>query len=302
LKTPKGAVVMLNNELFRPLLVVGGGNMGASMIKGILAQGVVSPNELKVVEPDVQRAEQLRKQLEPCKVYTSLLELQTDSSVLSLGSILFAVKPQVAAAVCIEYASVVTENTLILSCMAGISERSLRSWCFGRSDAGNVIRFMPNLPAQIGKSMTVYHFSENCGTKSDLAPYQHGATDFACQLFESFGKALQVKDEVLLNSATAIAGSGTGYLAYIFEHYVAVAQELGFTYEQASLLVKETVMGAVLLWDERNVLPQQILKEVTSPGGTTAAAVAKFVELHLGESLQIGIKKAFERSKELEDF
>lgn len=269
----------------RSFIVVGGGNMGASMVRGIIRRQLFEPHKIVVVEPSDVRRKELHK----------TLGVETGASVGELqghpGVVLFAVKPQVAQSVCSEYVDILEAETIVLSCMAGITVRNLNDW-LGNGDgkSRSIVRFMPNLPAQVGRSMSVYFASE--------AVSQEGVF-FVQNVLTSFGQALQVQEERLINSATAVAGSGTGYVAYLLEHYIGAAMEVGFTEEEATQLVRESVEGAMALWNERKIDPSVLRKEVTSPGGTTEAAIAVFDELGLGMALRKGVRRAYERAEEL---
>jgi pyrroline-5-carboxylate reductase len=272
----------------KSFVIVGGGNMGASMVRGIIRRQLLKPHEMIVIEPGDDRRKELR----------DTLGIETGSNVdelrgCSVGAVLFAIKPQVAQSVCSEYREFLGAETLVLSCMAGITVKNLNEWLGsvgGADGVRSVIRFMPNLPAQVGRSMSVYYANE--------AVTEQGLS-FVQDVLASFGEALQVQQERLINSATAVAGSGTGYLAYILEHYIGAARDVGFTEEEATLLVRESVEGAMALWSERSVYPSVLRQEVTSPGGTTEAAIAVFDELGLGRALRQGVRRAYERAEEL---
>lgn len=279
----QNAVEKMGNHFMseRSFVVVGGGNMGASMVRGIIRRQLFKQHEIVVIEPGDVRRKELK----------DTLGIETVASAAGLhrrkiGVVLFAVKPQVAKSVCSEYGELIGPETLVLSCMAGITVRNLGDWLGCRS----IVRFMPNLPAQVGRSMSAYYPSEEV-SQEELA--------FVQNVLTSFGEALQVQEERLINSATAVAGSGTGYVAYILEHYIGAAMEVGFTEAEANQLVRESVEGAMALWNDRKVDPAVLRKEVTSPGGTTEAAIAVFDELELGRALRMGVRRAYERAEEL---
>jgi pyrroline-5-carboxylate reductase len=110
---------------------------------------------------------------------------------------------------------------------------------------------------------------------------------------------VKVETEDLVNAATAISGSGTGYVAYFIENMVEAGQALGFSQEQACALVAQTFRGAVNLWEALQVTPAQLRISVTSPGGTTAAAIEVFERLGLGQGIQAGMQAAKQRADEL---
>ena len=118
-------------------------------------------------------------------------------------------------------------------------------------------------------------------------------------IFSSCGTCLQAKDEDAIDAATAISGSGPGYLFYFAEQMTESAKSLGFTEEEAQLLVQKTILGATLLWESQQVSPETLRKQVSSPGGTTLAALNHFQSENVGESIKEGIQHAYLRSKEL---
>jgi pyrroline-5-carboxylate reductase len=267
-------------------VVVGGGNMGASMVRGIIRRQLFKPKEIIVIEPGDSRRKELQDDL-GIETGASFSELRGRE----IGAVLFAVKPQVAEVVCSQYVELVGPETMVLSCMAGITVRNLSDWLGSDVAASrSIVRFMPNLPAQVGRSMSVYYAGEGVS--------QEGLS-FVQNVLTSFGDALRVHEERLINSATAVAGSGTGYVAYILEHYVGAAMDAGFTEIDATHLVRQSIEGAMALWNERKVDPSVLRREVTSPGGTTEAAIAVFDEQGLGKALRNGVRRAYERAEEL---
>jgi pyrroline-5-carboxylate reductase len=279
------------------LVVVGGGNMGASMVQGVIGKGLFDAKEIMVIEPDVVRQKKLSVDLGVCvcgnhREYEALCGTESGIEVL-----LWAIKPQIAEVVVPEYGHLVNKETVILSCMAGIALSKLEAWLDSKRNdeiqknlGWQIVRFMPNLPAQIGHSMSVYYLGSNVSSQGRKL-----AQEFLC----SFGQVLEVVKEELVNSATAVAGSGTGYVAYILENYIVAACELGFTTDEAITLVYESMMGALLLWKHRQIDPAVLRREVTSPGGTTEAAIRVFQEAGLGDILRAGIHQACARALEL---
>jgi pyrroline-5-carboxylate reductase len=270
------------------LLVVGGGNMGASLVGGVLGSGLFAPSAVTIVEPSRDRVAELSRKLAE-QFDSQAVNFVSDVSEVTLTPdvVLLAVKPQIASAVCVDYAPLVAESTLVLSCMAGKTIAFLAS-IFTKTT--HLVRFMPNLPAQIGKSMSVYIAHEATGDSE---------RQFARRFLACSGEVLEVASETLLDAATAVSGSGTGYIAYFLEHMVAQAQKLGFSYEESCTLVAKTMEGAVALWQHSGVSPEELRLAVTSPGGTTAAAIASFDEHGVGLGVQAGMEAAFARSREL---
>ena len=110
---------------------------------------------------------------------------------------------------------------------------------------------------------------------------------------------MEAKNEDAIDAATAISGSGPGYLFYFAEQMVSSANALGFNEEEAQVLVQKTFRGATLLWETKQVAPETLRQQVSSPGGTTLAALNHFQSKNVGESIQEGMRKAYQRAKEL---
>jgi len=258
---------------------VGGGNMGRALAAALIGQGVCLPGDIYVVEPDEERRK--RVALLGCEV--------AEQSSAELGKapvVMLAVKPQQAQIVFAEVRPHLKQTQVVVSIMAGIPLATLRD---GLAHDG-VVRAMPNTPAQVGLGMNVY-IADPSVTGKRLAPVE--------SLLRSAGEVLQVESEDLIDAATAICGSGPAYVFYVAEHWMNAAQSLGFTQEQAAQLVQQTLIGATALWKDAGKTPAVLRQEVTSKGGTTAAALDTFNRCECGKHLQEGIVNAYRRAKEL---
>ena len=200
--------------------------------------------------------------------------------------IILAVKPQIADQLLVMLKGSLDSTNLVISIMAGISLEQIS----GEVYPAKVIRVMPNTPCQIGAGMSVY-----CG--DNHIPYED--FKFTETILNSMGESLRVKNESLINSAIAISGSGPAYLFCLAESLVLGAQSLGFNEDQANLLVSQTLLGSSKLLSLKEKSAQQLRFEVTSPGGTTEAALAVFESNHVKDILLKGFKTAFERAVEL---
>ena len=110
---------------------------------------------------------------------------------------------------------------------------------------------------------------------------------------------MEAKNEDAVDAATAISGSGPGYLFYFAEQMLLTAKEFGFNEEEAHALVQKTYRGATLLWESQRVSPETLRLQVSSPGCTTLAELNHFQSKNVGESIQEGMRKAYRRAKEL---
>jgi pyrroline-5-carboxylate reductase len=152
-----------------------------------------------------------------------------------------------------------------------------------------IIRVMPNTPALIQKGISAIA-AGGTTTPSHM--------DIARTVFEAVGKTMVV-DEQMMDAVTALSGSGPGYLFRIMEHLAAAARKYGFDDKTSLLLVIQTVLGAAHLADESELSLSRLREMVTSPGGTTAAALDFFEEKGLGDIIEGAIDAAYRRSTEL---
>jgi len=170
--------------------------------------------------------------------------------------------------------------------MAGISLAALRAGLAHEA----LVRVMPNTPAQVGLGMNVYH----------AAPAVEDRQLRAVEaLLQASGETLAVASEDAIDAATAISGSGPAYVFYLAEHWMNAALKLGFTSQEAEQLVQQTLIGATALWKEQRVPVATLRAQVTSQGGTTAAAVEHFEQQEVGLHFEGGVERAYRRAKEL---
>lgn len=259
--------------------VIGGGAMGAAIINGIVANGLVRPEQLFLVEPDRSRKALLQEQL----------GIQTMDSVPELAKncwlLVLAVKPQIMPEVLSDLQGVVDSRHLLLSIAAGITLKYLEGWL----PESRIIRVMPNTPARYGRGISAYAPGQ-AATAVDCA-----ATE---QLLTAVGKAVKVS-ESQMDAVTAVSGSGPAYLFYFAEAMIDAAVMLGLTRQQAVMLVVETLGGAVEMLRQSGEHPTVLRNEVTSPAGTTAAALFEMEKGALTGTVMQALMAASRRSKEL---
>jgi pyrroline-5-carboxylate reductase len=258
---------------------IGGGNMGRALAAALIGKGVCLGDEILVVDPDEGARE--RNAALGCAVQEQLDEAISEAPVVVL-----AVKPQTAPDMYGQLRPHLRANQVVVSIMAGITLNGLRTGLGHEA----LVRVMPNTPAQVGLGMNVYH----------AAPaVQAGQLRTVEALLQASGETLAVGDENAIDAATAISGSGPAYVFYVAEHWMAAALKLGFSNEEAEQLVQQTLIGATALWKEQRVPVGTLREQVTSKGGTTAAALEHF-ELHqIGAHFEDGVERAYQRAKEL---
>jgi pyrroline-5-carboxylate reductase len=260
------------------LLLVGAGKMGGAMLEGWIALGI-DPAKIVVLEPSPSR--------ELMKLTARGLRLNPGDGAAEASVLVVAVKPQVADEVVPALASRVGPSNVVVSIMAG---RTLQGLERALPRAG-LIRAMPNLPAAIGRGITVaVPNARVSGRQRDVADRLLGAT----------GTVEWVEDESLLDAVTAVSGSGPAYVFLLAEMLAQAGAAAGLPAELAARLARATVCGAGALMDDSALDPAALRRNVTSPGGTTAAAL----EVLMGNGglrplLERAVIAAARRSREL---
>ncbi len=261
-----------------PLVLVGAGRMGSAMLEGWLGLGL-APNETVVIEPqpspEVQALAARGLSINPTSPRTASV-------------IVIAVKPQVAAAVVSGLGPYVGPGTLVVSVMAGRTIAFLEE-ALPRGAA--VVRAMPNTPAAIGRGMTVA--VPNTAVSADQR-------SLAQALLAAVGQVAWVDDEALMDAVTAVSGSGPAYVFLLAESLARAGIAAGLPAELAATLARATVAGSGELLQHSPLGARTLRENVTSPGGTTAAAL----EVLMGPKgfdglLQEAVLAAACRSREL---
>lgn len=258
---------------------IGGGNMGRALAAALIGKGVCLPEQILVVDPD----DSARSQIEAlgCTAAKAITP-----NVNEAPALLLAVKPQSAPEMYAQLKEHLHSDQVVVSIMAGITIAGIQEGL----DHEAVVRVMPNTPAQVGLGMSVYHAAPAVTSSQ---------RDSVEALFQASGETLAVDSEDAIDAATAVSGSGPAYVFYMAEHWLQAAIDLGFTAEAAEQLVQQTLIGATALWRDQRVPPKTLREQVTSKGGTTAAALESFGENAVGDHFREGVHKAYQRAKEL---
>ncbi len=259
---------------------IGAGAMGTAMISGLLARELVSADCIIASDPHMDKGEKLANDY-GIRFTTDNLEVAKEADVLVL-----AVKPQVLGRVISPLRGRVDNVSLILSIVASVKMRTI----VGQLLNSRVVRSMPNTPAQIGEGMSVWCATDEVEDKQRKQ---------AAALLGALGEQLYVEDERLLDMATALSGSGPAYVFLFMEAMIDAGVRMGFTYRDASKLVLQTLKGASQYAIESGVHLAQLRNQVTSPGGTTAAALYELEKLHFRTAIAEGIWAAYQRAVQL---
>lgn len=259
---------------------VGAGNMAEAICRSLISAVFYKPAQLAAADPAESRTRFFRDEF-------GVFICPTNAAVADQSeNILLAVKPQQVPAVLAEIGPSLGQDQLIISIAAGISTGFIES-ATGKSIP--VVRVMPNTPLMIGAGATVL-------CRGKFATEAH--LNFAKSLFASAGITLTL-EENLLDAVTAVSGSGPAYFFYLIEAMVQAAVELGITRADALALAAQTALGAARMVLETGAEPEELRRRVTSPGGTTQAAVQVLDEAAVKDAVVQAIAAAARRSKEL---
>ncbi len=261
---------------------IGGGAMAEAILKRLLAEDLVQPDQISVAEPVAARRDDLRQR------YNINVEATNKSVVEDARIVVFAIKPQVLDKVLTDLNGRIAPDVLAISIMAGVRISSLRD---GLNHA-RIVRSMPNTPAQVGQGMTVWT-ATTAVTNSDR---EHAQT-----ILESMGKAIFIADEHYLDMATGLSGSGPAFVFLFMEAMIEAGVHIGFSYHDARQLVLQTLEGSLALMRETGSHPADLRNRVTSPAGTTAAGVLELEKRNFRAAIVEAVNAAYLRSKALGD-
>ena len=261
---------------------IGGGNMARALVGGLLRRGW-SAADLRVADPSPAAREHLRDTFPAIQVFGDNLEAVGGASTWVL-----AVKPQQMKPVALALAGAARhDRPLVVSVAAGIRSADLSAWLGPETP---VVRCMPNRPALIGAGITALHG----GPGIDDALRRR-----AQDVLGAVGECVWVEDESLLDPVTAVSGSGPAYVFLLIEMLESAAQAEGIDAPTARKLAVETVLGAARLARESDEGPATLREQVTSPGGTTAAALAVLEGDGIRDTFARAVHAATRRAQQL---
>lgn len=256
--------------------------MGMAFARAFLKFDLVKKEDFLLVEKSEDRTEKLSS-FQP-GVITGVIGPQ----IAEYDLVILSVKPQDFASVSEALKEVITEKQVVLSIMAGITIRIIQNALKHQA----VIRAMPNTPAMLGMGITAYAASPEV---------DFGQLRKIENLINATGRSVFLEDEDQLNAVTALSGSGPAYFFYVVRAMIEVGKQMGFEESVAALLVKQTMLGSYHLINAADKSLDDLIKAVTSKGGTTEAALRQFEAGHLDETLKDGIIAAQLRSAELSE-
>jgi len=261
---------------------IGAGNMAEAILRAVVDNGIIDASKIIVSDPTPERRE----------LFASLGMATTDSNADVTGGaamVMLSVKPQIYPKIAGDLNAIDAARQTVISIMTGISIAKISAAIGADADTARVIRVMPNTPLLAGAGM------------SGVAPGP-GATDadvaLTMKIFGAAGEVVTV-DEPQIDAVTVVSGSGPAYVFYLAEAMATAARELGLSDDVADLLTEQTLVGAAKLLRESDHPPAELRRRVTSPGGTTQAAIEHMESHHVRDTIIKAIHKACARSKEL---
>lgn len=262
------------------LAFVGGGAMGESMIRGVLKAGVVAAEGIAVYDVNRERCDAL--------AVAHGVRIAESERCAAEGAelVVLAVKPQSMANVLQQLRGALAPGQTALSVAAGVPLERLTTGL----DHAAVVRAMPNTPAQVGAGMSVW----TAAPAVDAAGRRRAAA-----VLSGLGRAIEVEDEGYLDMATAVSGSGPGYVFLFLEALTDAGVHVGLPRPVADELARETLIGSGIMARETGSHPAALRNMVTSPGGTTAAGLAALEEGGLRAAVDRAVRAAYERSRAL---
>ena len=262
---------------------IGGGNMAQALISGLVGCGI-KPNLITVADPSSDAREQLAAK----GLNTVDPMADPKSAVIGADIVVLAVKPQMMKVVVSAFADVL-DTQLVISVAAGLSTDLLSNMLGGY---GNIVRAMPNTPSMIQMGATGLYGTDNISAEQK---------QLATAVMEASGLVMWVDDEEHMHAVTAVSGSAPAYMFYFIESMVDGAVALGLDKEQASALAMQTMLGAAKMAMNSNDAPAELRRKVTSPNGTTQAAVESMQANEIGRQIGEAMQACYDRSQALSE-
>lgn len=260
--------------------VIGCGNMATAIVSGCIKNRLF--NKISIYDKNEKQIKNFSK------LFNNIDICQNPQDVLKKSEyILISVKPQNFKELFENISECITKKHILISIAAGISIDKI--YVFATKKNIKVARIMPNTPAMICKGMSGITFNKNVTRDEKIK---------VIKIFESFGRIVKV-NESRMNSITAISGSGPAYIFLFAELMIKAAIDLGFKEKEAETLVFQTFSGSVEMMISSKLKPEMLRRNVTSPKGTTEAAINFMFESKIDEIIKKAILKAKERADEL---
>ncbi|PTV46176.1 pyrroline-5-carboxylate reductase [Acinetobacter oleivorans] len=256
---------------------IGGGNMAQALIGGLISRGL-PPTRITVSDP----VEQIRQLLQEKEVHVTQDNV---AAIQNADVVVLAVKPQVLATVLRPLKGLLSDK-LVISIIAGAEIQTISNLI----DSNRIVRVMPNTPALV-----------QTGAHGIYANDVVGASDreLTSQILAATGLTIWVNSEAQIDAVTAVSGSGPAYFFYLMESMIRAGKNLGLDEKVATALTLQTALGAAQMAITSSNTPSELRKNVTSPNGTTQAALEVFDRAQISQNIQSALAAAQKRSQEL---
>lgn len=252
--------------------------MGEAIVSALLSKGVSSSSEISVSEVVHDRRTYLNQK------HGINVTGAHDEAMAGAEVVITAIKPQSVAAALPDMAASIKPEQLVLSIMAGVKISTLRSGLRHEQ----IVRSMPNTPAQIGEGMTVWTATREV---------TEGQKASARAILRVMGKEVYVDDENMVDMSTAVSGSGPAYFFLFLEALVNAAENIGIPRDMAGQMALQTMLGAGRLVESTGSMPADLRRMVTSPGGTTAEALRVFEEGDFNDLVGRAVDAAYRKAR-----
>lgn len=262
------------------LTLIGGGNMGEAIVSAVLKARLIDATDICVVEQVDSRRQDLSTR------YGVRVSADALSAIADAKALLMAIKPQDFDKLAASLHGRLDVSTTVVSIMAGVTISRLLSGL----GVSAVVRAMPNTPAQVGEGMTVWTATPD--VSSDALVAIRG-------IFASMGREAQVPEERYLDMATAISGSGPAYVFLFIEALIDAGVLMGLTRDLAKTMALQTVLGSAHYAEASANSIAELRNQVTSPGGTTAAALRALEAHGFRDAIMEAVTAAYEKSRSL---
>lgn len=285
LRQPRARVAKVPAIALEPqktkVLIVGAGNMGGSLARGLVRSSLQKEVEVRVYDISIDRIEKLTNDA-PIHIVQSLEDEDFSGDVV----IILCVKPQDLQQVATQLKGRVANGNLVISILAGTHmEEVARALDF----SGAIVRAMSNIPAMVGAAATAMCSNDQC---------DESRREFALKIFQGVGEAYWTK-ESLLDAVTGLSGSGPAYIYMVIEALTDGGVKMGLQRQLAAHLATQTVLGSAMLVKSTGLHPAVLRDQVTTPAGTTIAAIHELEAHGLRAMLIAAVATATERSSAL---
>jgi pyrroline-5-carboxylate reductase len=267
------------------IAILGAGSMGRAILQGLLSPHVHVASGIRITNRRVESAADFATEPRVSAWVTSENVHANREAVRGASVVIVAVKPADVEELVADVSADLDDDAVVVSVAAGKTLQQLQA---AAGDTRAVMRAMPNTPAQIRRGVTGIAVGDHVSAAQ---------RDLVESVFATVGSVVVVDEG--LNALTSISGSGPAYVFYLIEQWEQAARDLGFTHDEAALLVRETVRGAAELVLATGEQPEELRRRVTSPQGTTERAVGVFQQANLAEVFETAMQAAMARAREI---